>query len=205
QIPVNDLLTVRRSNARANRFHQFHCPRQRHRSFISHDFVEGLALNEFHYQKGHRFCGNAKVRHADDVLMSNGGGRQRFLTKAFAQVGVVTDQIGKNDLDGVQSFQEDMTGFEDQAHPAATQTLFQLIAAVENWLSRHRPSRRSPVRGTVTCVIRQTAATGWTLSHSWSVIAKRASLKGVRKNSSGCKVVRARMRVFAGVLVWVFM
>ena len=46
-----------------------------------------------------------------------------------------------------------MSGFEDQPHPAASETSFQLIAAVENRLTRDQPVGRGPIVGAVAGVI----------------------------------------------------
>ena len=63
--------------------------------------LQRLALDELHHQKRHRAAHDSKVSYGNDVLMTNCGGCESFLAKARNQIRIITDQIRKNDFDGV--------------------------------------------------------------------------------------------------------
>ena len=96
------VLPMGRGDARTNWLDQFERAQRRHCAFLGHDVLQRFAFYELHHQKRHRAAHHAKVRDRNDVLMTNGGSGQRFLTKARREIRIVADQIGKNDFDCVQ-------------------------------------------------------------------------------------------------------
>ena len=98
--------------------------------------------------------------------MSNRSGRQRFLAKTSYQIRIVADQIGKNDFNGVLSFEKDVPCFIDDTHAALAETLLELIATVEDRLTLDRQGCLNTVVRTVIDLVGETTATGWALFHS---------------------------------------
>src|SRR6266478_524968 len=163
---MNNLLRMRCGYAGTNRLDQFERAHRSHGAFIGHDVLQRSALNKLHYQKRHRAAHYPKVSHRNNVLMANSCSRQRFLAKASCQIRIVADQIGKNDLDGVLSLEKDVAGFEYHTHAALAETLFKLIASIEDRLPLNRRGGLGTVVRTVIDVVRETVTASWALFHS---------------------------------------
>ena len=73
--------------------------------------------------------------------MTNGRGRQRFLTKARDQHRIVADQVRQDDLDCMLGLQKDVPRLENDAHAAAPEAFLELITAVEDRFAADRRSR----------------------------------------------------------------
>src|SRR5215510_11089568 len=114
--------------------------------------------------------------------MTNCGGGQRFLTEARDQIGIVAYQIGKDDFDCMLGLQKDVPRFEDHAHAALSQSLFKLIAAIEDRFTRDRCSCGRAVVRTKGNVIGETITTSWALFHALvRLLHHPARVKSVRK------------------------
>ena len=123
--------------------------------------------------------------------MANRRRGQGFLAKASDEVGVVTDEIRKNDFDCVRGFQKDVTRFINHAHAALAQTLLELVTAIKDGLAADGRSRGRPVIRTVQDVVGETTTTGWAFFHSL-VLLRRGSRAShtFTKDFSGCGQVR---------------
>ena len=84
-------------------------------------------MHKFHHQERHGATHHAKVRNCNDVLMTNGRGRQRFLTKARDQHRIVADQVRQDDLDCMLGLQKDVPRLENDAHAAAPKLALDLV------------------------------------------------------------------------------
>src|SRR6267378_2443376 len=163
---MDNFLPMRCGYAGTNRLDQFERAHRSHGAFIGHDVLQRSALNELHDQERHRAAHHAKVSDGNDILMANGGRRQSFLAKTGGQIGIVANEIGKNNFDRVLSLKKDVPRFVYDTHAALAQTLFKLIASIEDRLSLNRRAGFSTVIRTVIHVIGETSTTGWALFHS---------------------------------------
>ena len=190
---MHDSLSMRGSDARANWLHQFERAHGRHRAFFSHDVLQRFPLHELHDEKRHRAAHDSEVSYGNNVLMTNCRGRESFLAKTRDEIQIVTDEIGKDDLDRVRGFQKDMTRFVNDAHAALAQPFLELITAVEDRLAADGRRHLDSMVGTVVDVVRETTATGWTLFHSMVLLTTcrlRAS-QGIPEDFSGCCASKA--------------
>ena len=154
-----------RSDAGADRLHDFEGAHRPHRSFGGHHFLQRLALHELHHEKRHRGAHDSKVRDRNDVLMANRGGGQSFLPKTRDEIWIVADQIGKNDLDCVLGLEKDVPAFVNNAHAALAQPPLKVVAAVKDRFAGDGGTRRGAVVRTKSHVVGKTDATLWTLFH----------------------------------------
>src|SRR5437667_150742 len=83
--------------------------------------------------------------------------------KPCDEIRIVADEIGKDDLDYVSSFEKDVPRFVNDAHAALTQAFLELVTAVEDRLTADGRRHLDAVFRTVVDVVRETTATGWTL------------------------------------------
>src|SRR5262249_452666 len=141
EIAMHDTLAMGGGNAGTNRLHQFKSADRRHRALFRHDVLQRRALHELHHQKRHRAAHDSKVSYGDDVLMSDGCSGESFLAKGCNEIGIVSDQIRKNDLDRVRSLQKDVTSLINHTHAALTQALLELVTSIKNRLAANRSGR----------------------------------------------------------------
>src|SRR5215510_4731753 len=183
---MHDTLSMGRGDAGANRMHQFERADRRHCSLFCHEVLQRRTLHKFHHQKRHRATHDSKVSYSNDVLMPDRCGCQSFLAKAGNQIGIVADQIRKNDLDCVRSFQKDVTGLVNHAHATLAQTLLELVTAIKDGFAGNRSRGFRRVVRAVNDVVGETGTTGWTLFHPvvlW--------LSGLRASHSFGKILTA--------------
>src|SRR5438445_13635476 len=126
-----DSLLVGRFYARAHCRHDLQRALWRKTSFFSQNILQRLAFNEIHHQIRH-FVGDAEVRDVNNISMADARGQHCFLTEARQKHRIITHQVRQDHLDSVGSFEEDMTGLEDNPHAALAETPLELITAVEH-------------------------------------------------------------------------
>src|SRR5262245_10897240 len=118
--------------------------------------------------------------------MSDGCSGKSFLTKACNELGIVSDQIRKNDLDRVRSLQKDVTSLINHTHAALAQALLELVTSIKNRLAANRSGRFCRVVRAVNDVIGETGTTGWTFFHPMVLW-----LSGLRASHSFMQILTA--------------
>jgi len=79
--------------------------------------------------------------------MPDRGGGERFLTKSGYKLGIVPDEIGKDDLDRVLRFEIRVPGFVNDTHAALTETPLKVVLLLENGRAAERLHRLRTVIG----------------------------------------------------------
>ena len=182
---MNDSLLMRRADARADRRHQFEAPFRGESCFSRaskscRDSPSTYSIT----RNGIDALRDAVIRNRNDVLMTNRGGGERFLTKARNQLRVVSDQIGQNNFYRVESFQISVPRFINDAHSALSETAFEMIFSFQNRLAADRVHRRHSVFRTGIDIIGVAIFTKLTLSHKvFSVRSSRLKISLPRKVS----------------------
>ena len=110
--------------------------------------MERFSLDIFHYEKGQRAFDHTIIGHAHDILMSYRCGGESFLAKTRNELGIVSYEIRQNDFDGKLCFKISMAGLVNDAHPALTESAFDMIFTFENRFARNSVNRRHPIMRT---------------------------------------------------------
>ena len=143
--------------------------------------MQRLALDELHHEVGHAAVEDAVVGDADGVRVADGGRGHRLLAEARDERGVVADEVGEDDLDGVLRLDEDVAGLEDHAHAALAELALELVALVKHGVEGDEKIQALTVARTVIQLIGEAAMTGRALFHS-----------DLRTNPSGADARRTR-------------
>src|SRR5262245_24085774 len=115
---MDNSLMMRRSDTRTYRRNNLERLLRRQGLFTRQHVMERLALDILHYEERDIPIENAVIRNTDNVMVANRSGGESLLTEPRDQLRVVTDQIGKNDLDSVKSLKKCVTGFINHTHAA---------------------------------------------------------------------------------------
>ena len=107
--------------------------------------MQRFALDVLHHEERHRSVDHAVVGDRDNVLMTDRGGGQRFLPKTRNKLRVVSDEIGKNDLDRELGLEIRVPCLVNDAHAALTEPAFEVILAFEDRFAGDGVHRRHPI------------------------------------------------------------
>ena len=133
---------------------------------LGEDVVERAPLDELHDEVGRRALEDAVVGDADGVGVADGGRGHRLLPEARGERGVVADEVGEDDLDGVLRLDELVVRLEDEPHAALPELAFEQVALVERGVEVDEKLQAVTVARTVIDLVCEAAMAGRTLFHS---------------------------------------
>jgi hypothetical protein len=93
----------------------------RHDLFIGQNVLQRAAFDKLHHEEWHGSPDYTEICDSDNVLVTYGGSRQRFLAESRDQHRIVSDEIRQNDFDCVGSLKKDMAGLKHDAHSTLAQ------------------------------------------------------------------------------------
>ena len=125
QIPVHDPCGVGRCQGRSCLARDFHGLRQGETAMVRQTFLQRHAFQKLHQDVGRALGRHPSVENFDNVAMTDGTGRPRFVEKTPDQLRILRQHLVQN-LDGSATFNERVlrkvdfpeTAFAEQPHDA---------------------------------------------------------------------------------------